>query len=111
MLNQRFAGSVARSDVLFLTSVVALSVGLYVHRLGFYYDDWSILGYLHTAPDQSFFGLIRTAYTFLPNDQNRHEALELLEPILHHDQRGVLGRSPRITSPLLADHHESLPVS
>ena len=71
MLNQRFAGSGARSDVLLLTSVVALSVGLYVHRLGFYYDDWSILGYLHTAPDQSFFGLIRTAYTFLPNDQNR----------------------------------------
>ncbi|MGH2524761.1 MAG: hypothetical protein ACRDH2_19820, partial [Anaerolineales bacterium] len=44
-------------DALFLSLTLVLSFGLYLLRLGFYSDDWSFLGYLHTSADQLLPGL------------------------------------------------------
>lgn len=58
-------------DVLFLTTIMALSAVLYINGLGWYYDDWHMFGALHTSADQSFLGLVNTHYEFLENDLNR----------------------------------------
>lgn len=50
----------AVADCLFLAAVVGLSVLLYVHRLGFYSDDWSFLVYLVLSEDQSIGALYRS---------------------------------------------------
>jgi hypothetical protein len=44
-------------DSVFLSAVVVLSVIPYVGRLGFYYDDYSVLGRMNRSPDQSLLGL------------------------------------------------------
>ncbi len=46
-------------DSLVLALVVATSAATYVARLGFYSDDWSFLGRMGTARDQSVLGLWR----------------------------------------------------
>lgn len=62
--DMRRSGNLALvGDLLFLSTVVALSCVLYVGRLGFYSDDWMFLAALHQAPDQSLFGLFRSIYT------------------------------------------------
>lgn len=49
-------------DGLFLAGVVLLSAVLYVPTLGFSGDDWTYLGYAHTAEDPSFFGVFRDMF-------------------------------------------------
>ena len=44
-------------DCLFLGAVVAISVAPYVRGLGFYIDDFEVLGRMQRSPDQSLFGL------------------------------------------------------
>jgi len=58
-------------DCVFLASLVALSVALYTDQLGFYYDDWALLGHMLTSEDPSFFGLLHTLFSEVPNLQNR----------------------------------------
>lgn len=86
-------------DYLFLITVVFLSTVLYTHRLGFYYDDWSLLGHLRTSEDQSFLGLLRTILTFFPNVVDRpiqaiHLALMFRwfgeAPLFYHVTNGVV---------------------
>jgi hypothetical protein len=55
-------GSAAR-DGLFLAVIVALSLSLYVTRLGFYSDDWAFLAAFAQAPDRSLPGLFRANYS------------------------------------------------
>ncbi len=47
----------AAVDCLFLGAVVAISVAPYVRGLGFYIDDFEVLGRMQRSPDQSLFGL------------------------------------------------------
>jgi hypothetical protein len=42
---------------------LVLSVVLYVGDVGFYSDDWSFLGILHTSSDQSLLGLCRALFS------------------------------------------------
>lgn len=57
------------TDCCFLSLVVVLSVLLYQGSLGFYSDDWSILGYLSISKDQSFGGIFAASYG--PSDITR----------------------------------------
>lgn len=50
---------VAIRDCSFLFGILLLSGLSYVGRLGFYSDDWDVLGVLHGAKDQSLGGLLR----------------------------------------------------
>lgn len=52
----------AAQDCLFLSLVVLLSILLYVHKLGFYSDDWAFLGAFSTSKDQSLIGLFWSCY-------------------------------------------------
>jgi hypothetical protein len=47
----------AAVDCLFLGVVIAISVAPYVRGLGFYIDDFEVLGRLHASHDQSLLGL------------------------------------------------------
>ncbi len=49
--------SAAVRDSLFLSVVVVLSFVLYVFQLGFYSDDWSVLGYASVSKDPSYLGI------------------------------------------------------
>jgi hypothetical protein len=46
-------------DCLFLGVLVVFAAGIYLPHLGFYSDDWALLGQFTIAPDQSFNGLFR----------------------------------------------------
>jgi hypothetical protein len=54
-------------DSLWLASVVVLSAAPYLARLGFYYDDWAILGLMRTAEEPTFLGLLRAVHPLFPN--------------------------------------------
>jgi hypothetical protein len=54
----------AALDSVFLACVVALSLVLYVRRLGFYSDDWSWLAVCSMSTDQSLVGILRSLYAF-----------------------------------------------
>jgi hypothetical protein len=47
----------AAVDCGFLSLVTVLSIAFYVGDLGFYYDDYSLLGRMHLSEDQSIVGL------------------------------------------------------
>ncbi len=61
-------------DALFLGLIFALSTALYIRTLGFYSDDWFLLGSFYTSPDQSIPGLFQLQYT----DQNVQRPVEIL---------------------------------
>ncbi|MGH2351069.1 MAG: hypothetical protein ACRDI2_07185 [Chloroflexota bacterium] len=67
-------------DCLFLGLVVLLSLALYVHRLGFYGDDWAFLGMYATTADQSFLGLFRSVYLpdYPPFHDDRMRPVQIL---------------------------------
>jgi hypothetical protein len=44
-------------DCAFLVVVIGISLLPYIHGLGFYYDDYSVLGQMNVAPNQSLTGL------------------------------------------------------
>jgi hypothetical protein len=52
----------ALSDSLLLGFVVLSCLGPWVYRLGFYSDDWALLGNFSTSPDQSLSALFRLHY-------------------------------------------------
>jgi hypothetical protein len=54
---QRASLAHAAVDCLFLGVVTAISVAPYIRGLGFYIDDFAVLGRLHTSHDQSLLGL------------------------------------------------------
>ena len=51
------------ADCLFLLAAMVLSVAPYVGRLGFYSDDWSLIGWSRVSSDQSLPGLVRFLYS------------------------------------------------
>ncbi len=53
----RISAAAAAADCVFLGLVVAISLALYVRRLGFYYDDYSVLARLEASADRSLPGL------------------------------------------------------
>jgi hypothetical protein len=55
--SRRTATTTAALDCTFLTVVTALSLAPYVGRLGFYYDDYSVLSNMRAAHEQSLRGL------------------------------------------------------
>lgn len=46
-------------DAAFLSSIVLFSTVLYVFGLGFYSDDWTVLGYASMTEDQTLMGIFR----------------------------------------------------
>jgi hypothetical protein len=44
-------------DCAFLAAIVGISVLPYIHGLGFYYDDYAVLGDMNAAPHHSLWGL------------------------------------------------------
>ncbi len=50
-------------DSFFLGVIVLLSCILYISQLGFYSDDWAVLGIFSNSPDQSLKGLFESFYT------------------------------------------------
>src|SRR5690606_3620624 len=57
----RYRGTALR-DGAFIALAVALSVVGYVAGLGFYSDDWTVVGYASVSADQSFFGIFQAIY-------------------------------------------------
>ena len=49
-------------DTLFLALVVLLSTGSYVTGLGFYSDDWALVGFFSTSPQQALVALFRDSH-------------------------------------------------
>jgi len=56
-IRAEIAVSRAARDCAFLAAVVVISLLPYVHGLGFYYDDYSVLQRMHAAADQSLAGV------------------------------------------------------
>src|SRR5690606_33030681 len=52
----------ALQDAAFLVGAVGLSAALYVTGLGFYSDDWTVVGYAGMSADQTFMGIFRAIY-------------------------------------------------
>ena len=53
-----------RSEPGLLVAIVLLSASTYVTRLGFYSDDWAILGTLNSSDNKSLFGLLASQWNF-----------------------------------------------
>lgn len=49
-------------DGLFVAGIALLSSALYLPSLGFYSDDWSVLGYASASEDQSYGGVYRAIF-------------------------------------------------
>ena len=49
-------------DALFVAGIVLISAALYLPSLGFYSDDWSVLGYASASEDQSYLGIYRAIF-------------------------------------------------
>src|SRR5262245_26181509 len=63
---QMVPGDLSGRDGLFLLLVVLYSIVPYLRGLGFYEDDWALMGILSNAKDSSFPGLLRTLASAQP---------------------------------------------
>jgi len=55
-----------RGDMLLIAGLVLLSAVLYAGKLGFYSDDWGILGFFSAEADQSLARILRISFEFIP---------------------------------------------